>query len=454
MSLPNTSLLTLLVTAGLLTSQIYTSSIESQPRLNYEECTKAAGCKKIEATVTVDIHWRKFPLKENPEISCLENGSWNPKFCPNQDECLKNCEVGGIDNYEEYAGVYNSNQSDNKVNMKFLVSEDKKTKKKNIGSRLYHLGQDGQYVLYKLKGQEISFDVDLSRLTCGMNGALYLSEMSSDGGSNNQAFMNTKYNGSYYGTGYCDAQCPSDSAFNGGEINLNPPADGAPRKGNCCPEMDILESNALAHAFTPHICSRTGQSTCMGDKCPEGPNGFCAGCDFNPHRLGSTEFFGPGKIVDSTLPFKIVTQFITDSNHDLSEIKRIYVQNGQIIQNAQAIYPELKAYNSIKDDFCSASTELFGGKDQFREKGGLKRLGKSLDDGMVLVLSLWDDKSETDMLWLDGTFPRDADPTKPGVVRGPCTPAEGNTTLIENKYTDAFVQYGNIRIGELDSTYP
>lgn len=218
--------------------------------------------------------------------------------------------------------------------------------------------------------------------------------------------------------------------------------------------MDILESNALAQAFTPHPCSRTGQSTCMGDQCPEGPKGFCAGCDFNPYRLGATDFFGPGKTVDSSLPLKIVTQFITDSNGDLAEIKRIYVQNGRIIQNAHPVFPTLKPYNSITDNFCSASTQLFGGEDQFRTKGGLKQLGKSLDDGMVLVLSLWDDKSATDMLWLDGAFPLDADPTKPGVVRGPCTPAEGNATLIENKYPNAFVQYGNIRIGELDSTYP
>lgn len=454
MSPLNTSFLTLLATAALLTIQVYADSAESQPRLNYEECTKTAGCKTIEASVTVDVHWRKFVSNQDPEISCLEDGHWNPTLCPNPDECLKNCGAGEISNYEESTGVYNPDQSGSSVTMKFVVSEDKKTHKKNIGSRLYHLGQDGRYVLYKLKGREMSFDVDLSRLTCGMNGALYLSEMSLDGGANNQPSMNTKYGGSYFGTGYCDAQCPTDSAFNGGEINLNPPADGAPRKGNCCPEMDILESNALAQAFTPHPCSRTGQSTCMGDQCPEGPKGFCAGCDFNPYRLGSTDFYGPGKTVDSSLPFKIVTQFITDSSGDLSEIRRIYVQNGQIIENAHPAYPELKPYNSITEDFCSASTELFGGEDRFRKKGGLQQLGKSLDDGMVLVLSLWDDMSPTDMLWLDGIFPPDADPTKPGVVRGPCTPAEGNATLIENKYPNAFVQFGNIRVGELDSTYP
>ncbi|EGG07059.1 family 7 glycoside hydrolase [Melampsora larici-populina 98AG31] len=455
MPLSKLSIFTLLASIALSQSseEVHTTPTEIQPKFNYELCTKK-GCFKHKGTVTADVSYREVHSRKDPKKLCLKDKRWDSRLCSNQDECSKNCEIDMISNYTERTGVTNFNKSDNSLSLKLVVSEDKKTKKKNIGSRIYHLDQDGHYVMYKLKGKEISFDVDLSRLGCGLNGAFYLTEMSMDGGSKNQSFMNSNRTGSYYGTGYCDAQCPQDLAFTGAEINLNPPADGAPRKGNCCPEMDILESNALAQAFTPHPCSRTGQSTCMGDQCPEGPKGFCAGCDFNPYRLGSTDFFGPGKTVDSTLPLKIVTQFITDSYGDLAEIKRIYVQEGRIIQNAHPVYPELKPYNSITDNFCSASTALFGGEDRFRQKGGLKKLGQSLDRGMVLVLSLWDDKSDTDMLWLDGTFPPDADPTKPGVVRGPCTPAEGNTTLIENEYPNAFVQYGNIRIGELDSTYP
>jgi hypothetical protein len=53
-----------------------------------------------------------------------------------------------------------------------------------------------------LTGQEFSFDVDVSKLPCGMNGALYLSEMKEDGGKSE---LNP--GGAAYGTGYCDAQC-------------------------------------------------------------------------------------------------------------------------------------------------------------------------------------------------------------------------------------------------------
>lgn len=83
-----------------------------------------------------------------------------------------------------------------------LVTEDKKTKNKTIGSRLYHLNSDGNYVIYKLKGKEISFEVDLSRLPCGVNGAIYFSQMAIDGGS--KAFMGMNNTGAFFGAGYCE----------------------------------------------------------------------------------------------------------------------------------------------------------------------------------------------------------------------------------------------------------
>lgn len=68
-------------------------------------------------------------------------------------------------------------------------------------------------------------------------------------------------------------------------------------------------------------------------------SGFCDpdGCDFNSYRLGNTSFYGPGKTVDTTKVFTVVTQFITDDGTDtgtLSEIKRFYVQNGVVIPNS------------------------------------------------------------------------------------------------------------------------
>ena len=41
-----------------------------------------------------------------------------------------------------------------------------------------------------------------------------------------------------------------------------------------------------------------------------------------------------------------------------------------------------------------------------QEKGGMKAFGDAMDNGMVLVLSLWGD-FEAHMLWLDSSYPLD-----------------------------------------------
>ncbi len=60
---------------------------------------------------------------------------------------------------------------------------------------------------------------------------------------------------------------------------------------------------------------------------------------------------------------------------------------------------------------------------------------------MVLALSIWTDSS-SHMLWLDGTWPADADPEKPGVVRGPCPADSGNPDDVDPTAT---VKYSNFR---------
>ena len=49
----------------------------------------------------------------------------------------------------------------------------------NVGSRVYLLGPLQQnYVMFNLKNKEFTFDVDVSNLPCGLNGALYFVEVS------------------------------------------------------------------------------------------------------------------------------------------------------------------------------------------------------------------------------------------------------------------------------------
>ena len=53
-------------------------------------------------------------------------------------------------------------------------------------------------------------DVNVANLPCGLNGAVYFSEMVSDGGKSKYP---TNVAGAQYGTGYCDSQCPRDLKF-------------------------------------------------------------------------------------------------------------------------------------------------------------------------------------------------------------------------------------------------
>ena len=71
--------------------------------------------------------------------------------------------------------------------------------------------------MLQLLGQEFTFDVDVSNLPCGLNGALYFSEMDADGG---MAKYPTNKAGAKYGTGYCDSQCPQDIKFINGEVRI------------------------------------------------------------------------------------------------------------------------------------------------------------------------------------------------------------------------------------------
>ena len=76
---------------------------------------------------------------------------------------------------------------------------------------------DQKYQIFNLKNQEFTFDVDMSKLPCGLNGALYFVEMDADGGVSR--FPNNKA-GAKYGTGYCDTQCPHDIKFINGEVRI------------------------------------------------------------------------------------------------------------------------------------------------------------------------------------------------------------------------------------------
>ena len=59
--------------------------------------------------------------------------------------------------------------------------------------------------LFEMLNKEITWDIDLSSMPCGLNGTIYCSEMDKTGdmGGGNKA-------GAACGTGYCDGQCARD----------------------------------------------------------------------------------------------------------------------------------------------------------------------------------------------------------------------------------------------------
>jgi cellulose 1,4-beta-cellobiosidase len=176
----------------------------------------------------------------------------------------------------------------------------------------------------------------------------------------------------------------------------------------------------------------------------------------NPFRNGNPNFYGPGSsfTIDTTQPFKVVTQFITNDGTDegdLVEIKRFYVQNGKKFDFPNTNVPGLGSYNSLTNTNCANQKRVFEEAPTFLSKGGMKAMGESMKRGMVLVLSLWDD-TEAFMLWLDSDYPLNLDPSKPGVKRGPCARDSGKPKDVESRYPSAHTGFSNVRFGPLGTT--
>jgi len=428
---------------------------EQHPTLWYQECD-AAGCNWKKGGVTIDANWR-WSNKDGKNCYKDDN-TWDSTFCSDPATCAQSCSVEGAD----YKGTYGitTNSYKDGVNLRFVTEG---TYGNNYGSRVYLLDGEDTYKMFQLKNREFTIDVDVSTLTCGLNGALYFVEMDQKGdydGAGNSA-------GAKYGTGYCDAQCPHDIKFIKGEANSvgwdgtkDPPVG---HHGACCAEMDIWEANRKATAYTPHPCAAPGLTKCEGTTCGDNDSnerydGICDkdGCDYNNYRMGAHQFYGQGSNfeVDTNKPLTVVTQFLTTDGTDtgdLAEIRRFYVQDGRVIPNSAATILGPSAGNSVTDDLCAAQKTAFGDINDFERKGGLKTMGEALDRGMVLVLSLWDD-SQVNMLWLDSQYPPEK-AGEPGVARGPCPGGAASKPDHLRKTTPkSEVSFSQIKVGTIGST--
>jgi cellulose 1,4-beta-cellobiosidase len=423
--------------------QIGTQLAEVHPTISWATCTVAGGCTTQAGQIVLDANWR-WVHTTTGYTNCYSGNAWSASICPDPVTCAANCALDGA----AYASTYGISTSGNALTLKFIEGT-------NVGSRTYLMASNTKYEMFNPNGKEFTFDVDVSKLPCGLNGALYFSEMAEDGGMS--AYPTNKA-GAQYGTGYCDSQCPHDLKFvNGAANNVGwngtsaNSGDGA--IGSCCNEMDIWEANSISAAYTPHPCTGVGIQTCTGTACAA----VCdqAGCDFNSYRMGNTSFYGPGLIVDTTKKFTVVTQFITadgTTTGALTAIRRLYVQNGVTIQNSVTNIPGLAPYNDITDQFCADQKAITTDTNVFANQGGLKTMHDSFQRGVVLVLSIWDDYA-VNMLWLDSDYPTTADPSAPGVSRGSCSTTSGAPAQVEANGASIQVIYSNIKLGEIGSTY-
>ncbi|KAK4154375.1 Exoglucanase 1 [Chaetomidium leptoderma] len=434
--------------------QVGKEETETHPKMTWQKCSSGGSCSSVSGEVTIDANWR-WVHDKNGYTNCYDGNAWNTTICKDPKTCASNCAVDGAN----YPGTYGASTSGNALTLKFVTKGEYST---NIGSRLYLMASASKYQMFTLLGNEFTFDVDTSKLGCGLNGALYFVSMDEDGGASKYSSNKA---GAKYGTGYCDAQCPRDLKFINGEANVgdwkessNDPNAGVGQYGSCCTEMDIWEANSISTAYTPHPCTTVGQHRCEGDECGGTYSdtryaGTCDpdGCDFNTYRQGVKDFYGPGGTVDTTKKFTVVTQFIKGSNGELSEIKRFYVQNGNVIANPDSTI-EGNPGNSITADFCKSQKTAFNDRDTFNDQGGMSQFSKGVAAPMVLVMSLWDDHY-SNMLWLDSTYPTDASADEPGKGRGTCDTTSGVPSEIESSQGSNSVIYSNIKFGPIGSTF-
>ncbi|KAF2639506.1 glycoside hydrolase [Massarina eburnea CBS 473.64] len=391
---------------GLVAAQTPGNTPEVHPKLTTWKCTKAGGCKQQTTALVLDSASHPIYQKNDTSKGCGNWGSGpDSTACPDEATCAKNCIVEGIQTYADY-GVTTKGGA---------VTMNMYGKNGVASPRIYLLAEDEKkYEMIKLTGNEFAFDVDLSKLPCGMNGALYMSEMEAAGG---QSSLNP--GGAAYGTGYCDAQCFVTPWINGvGNVK----AEGA-----CCNELDIWEANKRATQVAPHTCSKPGLYRCTGTECTA--TGVCDknGCGKNPYTTDKSFYAPKSSKVDTNKPFTVVTQFPAQ-NGVLQSVVRKYVQNGKVIE-------DVAANVSMNDTYCSAN-----GATTFMGLGAMKGMGEAMTRGMVLAMSIWWDEGGF-MNWLDSGN------------AGPCNATEGDPKVIQQVEKAPSVVFSQIKWGEIGSTF-
>lgn len=173
---------------------------------------------------------------------------------------------------------------------------------------------------------------------------------------------------------------------------------------------------------------------CKGEECEF--DGVCDknGCAYNPYRIGNPDYYGLGLEIDTTRPFTVVTQF-PSRRSKLTEIHRLYIQDGKVFENAPVNVPDIPEVDFMNDEYCDAT-----GSERFMDIGAMRVMGEAMSRGMVLAMSIWWDEGGF-MQWLDGDG------------AGPCNKTEGDPDNIRKIQPDSTVTFSNIKWGEIGSTF-
>ncbi|EQB46374.1 glycosyl hydrolase family 7 [Colletotrichum gloeosporioides Cg-14] len=417
---------------------------EIHPKLSWKQCTSSA-CDTVQGEITIDAEYRWIHVVDDWH-SCFERQEWQTDYCNSTQSCTERCAVDGA-YYPGYGIVTNGDSISQQYETPIDFS-------KSRNSRVFLMeGGGDKYQTFSLLGNELAFDVDLGTVPCGLNGALTFLAMDADGGleryEGNEA-------GARYGTGYCDASCTRSVRFVGGEANFDgwhpsawDPLRGEGNRGACCPEFDVWNSNSRAFQTSSKICSRINSySICENEACGEERLRQCDGdgCDYNPYRLGVTDFYGIGGDVDTSKKFTVVTQFAED------KITKFFIQDGKRIDAPSPALPNFPDVNGLSKEYCRAKTWQFSEPDTFEALGGVARQNDILRRPMVMALSIQDDYYAWNV-WLDSTYPVDRG-NDPGVTRGPCPWQENDPNDLDTQWawSKAKIAWSNIRFGPIGST--
>jgi len=192
---------------------------------------------------------------------------------------------------------------------------------------------------FKLLGQVMSFTVDLGKVGCGCNLALYLTHMPARDFTGQFKLGEDRGGQPAY---YCDANKVG---------------------GQWCPEVDIMEANTHAFQSTLHNCDApTGGEYTYCDR---------IGCSESTRKAAAVYGPGSGYSIDTRQPFEVRSEFF-EREGELVGLRTTLVQ-----QAKQVV---------LSHTSCDA--------------GYLKTLTAPLKSGMALSITYWGQDASS-MAWLD-----------------------------------------------------